>query len=1172
MSSLKALAVIVILAGLENAGLAMREKCMARRGRNRRAMGGAAHAESLENRLLLSGTWTKLANAAPGSVGTMMLLPNGSVMTTLDGDSPGSDWGLLTPNASGSYINGTWARLANANDTRLFDASQVLQDGRVFVAGGEYGTGAATGETYNPLTNTWTRLPAQNFGSFIDANSILLPNGNVLIAPVSPNPRGYTTIFNPTTNTWSQGPKLYRGGSADEQSWLKLADDSVIMTDGNGTSERYIPSLNQWINDGTVPVSLFDGIYEEGAATLLSDGRAFFIGATGHTAIYTPSGSTSPGSWVAGPDLPGGHGTDDAPLAMLPDGTILCVVGPAVSNFSGPTAFYIYDPVANAFSTVTGAPSVGNAPFLSRLLDLPDGTALYTSGGSTLYEYNPGTAPLAIARPAITAVMPNADGSVTLSGTGLNGIDAGAAYGDDAQMDSNYPIVRLTSGSNVYYARTHGWTSTSVATGSLIESTDFTLPLGIPAGTYSLVTVANGIASAPASLTISMTPNNLAPTVTFGAEASAAPVTGTTTNLSVLGDDDAGESNLSYTWTTTAVPSGATLPSFSVNGTNAAKNTVATFHRSGTYTFNVVITDAGGLSVTSAVTVSVNQTETSITLTPAVSTISVNGTTQFTVRALDQFGGTMTVQPAFTWSVLSGLGSISTSGKYTAPNMGTLATISVADANYTASSQVGVLDAPWSSADIGPVGQTGMAYDSSGAFTVKASGSDVWGTSDQFRFVYRSFSGDGSITARVTGVQNTDPWAKAGVMIRNSTGAGDSFAFMAITPGQGATLQDRVTSGGSAAQISNTTGRAAPYWVRLIRSGTTITGYISSNGAFWVSQGSVTIPTLGTTVDFGLAVTAHNNSALCTATFSNVQVVSPATSITLTPQSPNPSDATQPLNFVASVTGGVPDGETISLQDASNGNKVVATGTLSNGSASLTIAAGTLPAGTHDLVAAYGGDPIFAASQSAAYAQVIQAAPPTLVGAPVINGDDPNGLFTAAGQPANGKQRSMVEDIVYTFNEAVTIPDANAAFTVAVAGPAGGTVPSTLFAQAVAGSNGTQWAVSLTGQPVGTLASIDNGEYSIQINPAGVFSAADGTPAMAAGTGRTDTFFRLFGDIDGNESVSTLDYGRFKQALNGVYNPAFDYDGNGSISTLDYGRFKQDMPISYFGDGFIISI
>jgi hypothetical protein len=1110
----------------------------------------------LEPRTLLSGTWTPLAHAAPGSVGTMMLLTNGTVMTTLDGDSEGNDWGLLTPDATGSYTNGTWTKLANANDTRLFDASQVLQDGRVFVAGGEYGSGAATGETYNPLTNTWTRLPSQPYGSFIDANSILLPNGNVLIAPVFPSPGGYTTIFNPTTNSWSQGPKLYRGNSADEQSWVKLADDSIIMTDGNGTSERFIPSLNQWVNDGSVPVSLFDGLYEEGAGIRLTDGRAFFLGATGHTAIYTPSGSTASGTWAAGPDIPGGHGTDDAPIAMLPDGTVLCAIGPS-GNYNGPTALDIYDPVANAFTSVSGAPSAGGPPFLSRMLDLPNGTVLYSSGGSGLYVYNPGTAPVSGAQPTILALAPNADGSVTLTGTGLNGLDAGAAYGDDAQMDSNYPIVRLSSGSNTYYARTYGWTSTSVATGSLVESTQFTLPLGIPAGTYSVVTIANGIASTPASLTISMTANNSAPTVaTAAAAAQAGP---TLDNLSVLGDDDAGESNLTYTWTTTSVPSGASFPSFSVNGTNAAKNTAVTFHRAGTYTFNVFITDSGGLSTTSGVTVSVSQSESSLTLTPTVTTLSTGATAQFTAQAKDQFGVLMTSQPAFTWSVPSGGGSISTSGRYTAPAAGTLATVRVADAKYNASAQVGVIDSPWSSADIGSVGATGMAYDPGGTFTVKGSGDDIWGTGDSFRYVYQTFTGNGIITAQVTGVQNTDAWAKAGVMIRNSTGAGVEYAFMAITPGNGVALQDRTASGASAAQVTNTTGLTTPYWVRLIRTGSTITGYISTDGVNWSSQGSVTISSLGSTVDFGLAVSAHNNSALCTATFTHVTLAPPTTTTTLTPQSPNPSNAAQPLWFSASVAGGVPNGDTVTLVDASNSNAVLATGTLVGGTTTLSVPAGTLLAGTHNLVARFGGDANFLASQSAAYAQLVQIA----VTGVTLNGDVP---------ALAGVQRSMVEDVVYTFSEPVTISDANAAFAVSAAGPAGGTVPATLYAATVAGSNGTQWAVSLTGQPVGTFGSIANGEYGITILPGGVFAASNAATPMTPGTGRTDNFYRLYGDIFGTESVTNADYNLFKKSIN-TYNPVFDYFANGQTSSnADYNVFKKDLNISYSGDGFVTTI
>jgi hypothetical protein len=270
------------------------------------------------------------------------------------------------------------------------------------------------------------------------------------------------------------------------------------------------------------------------------------------------------------------------------------------------------------------------------------------------------------------------------------------------------------------------------------------------------------------------------------------------------------------------------------------------------------------------------------------------------------------------------------------------------------------------------------------------------------------------------------------------------------------------------------------------------------------------------------------------------------------------------------VTGGVPDGEAVSLVDASNNNAVVASGTLTGGTATLTVPAGTLSVGAHNLIAVYGGDANFAASESAAYTQVVQAPPPALAGTPVINGDDPNGLFNAPGQSTPGVQRSMVEDIVYTFNEPVTIPNANAAFTIAVAGSQGiGTVPSTLFAQAVPGSNGTQWAVSLTGQPVGVLASIANGEYRITINPAFVLAAADGTTPLSAG--RTDTFYRLFGDAQGTESINTLAWARFKQALS-TYNPMFDVDGNGSISTLDYARFKQDLSVSYFGDGFVTTI
>src|SRR5262249_42422408 len=149
-------------------------------------------------------------------------------------------------------------------------------------------------------------------------------------------------------------------------------------------------------------------------------------------------------------------------------------------------------------------------------------------------------------------------------------------------------------------------------------------------------------------------------------------VTGTTTNLSVLGADDTGGSTLTYNWSVTSAPSGATLPSFSVNGTNAAKNTTATFYQAGSYTFQVTITAPPSLTATTTATVTVNQTLTRITVSPPTVTLPGSATQQFTASALDQFGRAMATQPLFVWSILAGgIGSVSSGGMYNAPAAGT---------------------------------------------------------------------------------------------------------------------------------------------------------------------------------------------------------------------------------------------------------------------------------------------------------------------------------------------------------------------------------------------------------------------------------------------------------------------------------------------------------------------
>jgi poly(hydroxyalkanoate) depolymerase family esterase len=179
---------------------------------------------------------------------------------------------------------------------------------------------------------------------------------------------------------------------------------------------------------------------------------------------------------------------------------------------------------------------------------------------------------------------------------------------------------------------------------------------------------------------------------------------------------------------------------------------------------------------------------------------------------------------------------------------------------------------PWITQDVGSVGVAGSAaytY-SNGVFSVTGSGADIWGSSDAFRFAYVPITGDCTIVARVASEQNVDGWSKAGVMIRESLTDNAANAFVAVTPGNGVTWQSRSSTGGGSGNAA-TGGLSAPYWVKLVRSGNTFTGYVSPDGTNWTQQGSATF-TMASTAYVGLALTSHNNSSLCVATFDNVSL------------------------------------------------------------------------------------------------------------------------------------------------------------------------------------------------------------------------------------------------------------------------------------------------------------
>ena len=232
----------------------------------------------------------------------------------------------------------------------------------------------------------------------------------------------------------------------------------------------------------------------------------------------------------------------------------------------------------------------------------------------------------------------------------------------------------------------------------------------------------------------------------------------------------------------------------------------------------------------------------------------------------------------------------------------------------------------FSDADVGATGATGSAAASAGVYTVSGSGADIWATADAFNFDSQSLTGDGTITARVVSQTNTNTWAKAGVMIRDTLATGSLNALVAVTPGNGAVMQYRPTANAASVSIALSATITAPYWVRLNRAGNVFTGYASPDGNTW-TQVSQTTLAMGTTVYVGLAVSSHSAGAISTATFDSVSVVA-------TPQNPSafalsPRNAgitlQQTQQFTASLYGIATTAVTWKIDGVLGGNATVGT-------------------------------------------------------------------------------------------------------------------------------------------------------------------------------------------------------------------------------------------------------
>lgn len=461
-----------------------------------------------------TGTWVRTTNIPSLGLGVPLLLTDGSVLC----HAPQSrNWRKLTPDAFGSYQNGTWSTVAQlpSGYGPLYYASAVLADGRVVVIGGEYNAGQSggvwtnKGAWYDPQTNVWTNLAAPTgWANVGDAQCSVMPDGKFFLAmPFDTR----MASLDPATMTWTPLQSTGKTDRHDEEGWTLMPDGTLLTVCAINapTCQKYIPWDQQWVSAGSTPQRLEDpGSQEIGPAVLMPDGTVFATGATGHNAIYHPGQfPTDPGTWTSAPDFPIGPNGQldiaDGPAVLLPNGNVLCYCSPGI--FNSPSSFFEFD--GTSMLPVTDvANNAGNPSFVGNFLMLPNGQVLFTDFSNDVQVYTPVGGPQEAWRPTIAQCPTQVAAGQTfiLRGTQLNGLSQCSVYGDDSANSTNYPLVRIRNlaTNHVKYCRTHDHSTMAVATGSQLVATRVDVPAGIEAGPSVLEVAVNGIASQPMNVTV----------------------------------------------------------------------------------------------------------------------------------------------------------------------------------------------------------------------------------------------------------------------------------------------------------------------------------------------------------------------------------------------------------------------------------------------------------------------------------------------------------------------------------------------------------------------------------------------------------------------------------------------------------------------------------------------
>ena len=800
---------------------------------------------------------------------------------------------------------------------------------------------------------------------------------------------------------------------------------------------------------------------------------------------------------------------------------------------------------ANAFSVNTSGSDIANPDGFHFVYQPVTGNATVIARIAALGTSDAAAKAGLMIRQDVTSVTAAYAGIFINAGNGY-GIDlrsratAGAGYQYSAALANvaaPYWLKIVRAGTTFQMSYSTDGVSWTVA-GSRTVSMTGTVYVGLATTAFS-----SSLMNTASFTNVAVGAPSAAPTVAVGAAASPSPVTGKTTNVSVLGADDGGEANLAYGWTAT----GPAAVTFSATGTNAAKNAVATFAKAGTYTLTAAISD--GLSTTtSSTTVVVSPTFTGIA---AAQASMLGGFTQ-QISPADQFGSPMTVG-GVAWSASNG--AISGSGVYTAPAVGSSTvtiTGTIGSTPYITSVAVvgprawykadtvagGTLADASGNANNGALTQT-YALDANGAI---GSGVTVGGGYATVPNGIVSGLTDLTISSWVKPTA-TNQWAR---LFDFGTGT-TKYMFLAPTAGDGFLRFAATNNGGGSEQtVTTSTAIANNVWthIALTISGTVAMLYVNgtavgSNANFtlnpaalgamtqtWLGRSQYPDPAFQGGIDdfrvYGGAANGANVAAL---------YASSAASKTGVPT--NLAAARRPLGGANLTWLDNSASETAYLVERSTTAAFTAGLTTFTAPAGSTSFADTTAAtGTtyyYRVSAVFAGGTTGTPSNTAT---LTPAAAPTLTGVIVNDGST---------------QRSMISSLTVNFSAAVTLGSG----AISVSG-VGGNVPFAL----VPLNGGTAYQLNFAGQGLDS-DSLTDGRYTLHVDHSAVSS---GGAAMDADS--DFAFFRLFGDNDGDAGVSINDFNTFATAFgslagNPAFVKAFDFDNDNGISINDFNALSS---------------